>query len=1709
MGNRKLLELILKSIVQGKIDKDIGVDLLDQLKKNAYTHSKDIAVIGLAVKASYANNIKEFWDNLRNSRDCIRRFPPNREEDISSYISSIKGDEAVEFSDGAYLDEIDKFDYKFFHISPKEASLMNPNQRLFLQTALEAIEDAGYGGDRIIGTKTGVYVGFSGDELYDYKSMLISADPSSISFGAPGNFSSIIAGRVAYFLNLRGPSMIVDTACSSSLVALHTACRALQNGDCSMALAGGVRISLLRIKGELDLGIHSSDGKTRTFDEASTGTNGGEGIGIVMLKPLNAAIRDKDNIYAVIKGSAVNQDGSSIGITAPNVKAQEEVLVQAWEEAGINPETLTYIEAHGTGTRLGDSVEISGITRAFSRYTSKKQFCGIGSVKTNLGHLDQSSGVLGFIKAVLILKNKQIPPIKHFNRPNKEISFHNSPVYINNELVSLEDESEPIRCGVSAFGISGTNCHIVLEEYKGAEQANAQNVTFEFNVLTISAKSLHAIKKLITSYYEFISSEHIDIRDMCYTANTGRGHYSFRLAIIFKDLDELIKKLSDICSSENLYNMNLKDAYFNEFKTVPDNKLDKKEFEITEQEHELLSERADNIINELYSYDGSSKHIAELCKLYIKGAAVNWLAVYKNESRRKISLPVYPFDKYKCWIKCMDNKSKVIDEGSFLHKTQWELSQLNKTDKKTIGSTLIFRGEGRKGIIITEGIKELAEAVIEVTLGEEYKKINSCRYIIKNCIHDYERLLGDIDMDNINTVIHLLTLDLKSTTDDISQLKDKEDLGAYSMFRLIKALSQYDEVPIRINIVSEYVDPVTRKEVRLNPENAILFGLAKVIEWENTNLKIKCIDVDDETYASNIIDEMEADIDSFKMAYRNDKRYVELLKNVEYEDVTDNSLIVKEGGVYIITGGTGAIGLKVAKYLSLKNKIKLVLISRNDISQNKKKMDEIEQIKKLGSEVYVYSADASDFNSMKNVMTDVKDRLGSIRGIIIAAGTGGGTLAAIESEENISKIFDPKIKGAWIADKLTQDEPIDFFISFSSAITLTGGLGGGAYTAANSYLDSFAAYRRIKGKKAITINWPIWYETGLSEGVASFEERQLFKTIKPEKAIAVLDIAVKSSLYNIIIGEINYESSIFGIKDRLPFNMDDKIKCKISGGKSNSKIKKKERSVSKSVILSGRESNCYTDTEKRVADIWAEVMGFDEVSIYDNFYEIGGDSIIAMKIINILKKKLGISMEISDFFKSLTIMSFAECIENIYLSSKDAKNDFCPIELAEKKESYSLSSPQKRLFILNQIEKDGIHYNEPAVMLVMGPLDRNKFENAISNLIKQHEILRTSFELVEGEPVQIVHDDIDFKIDYVEAGEAEADKLVKSFIKPFELDKLPLIRVKLINIESNRHIMMFDMHHIICDAASMQILLQSFISFYLGFEVSPLKVQYKDYCEWQKKLMKTESFKKQGAFWHSIYSDKIPELKLYADFERPKKKSYKGDKVLLTADKVLSEKVKSLAVNFNTTPFMILLSAYYILLHKYSSSEDIVIGTPILGRTHSDLEDLIGIFVNTLPLRNKPEPDKAVSTFVAEVIDNSLKAYENQDYQLEMLVDELGIGGRLDSNPLFNVGFTLQKVNIRRFSAGDLEFYPYEFEHNISRFDIALLAAEEDGIFTFTFEYSTDLFKRKTMETIAKHYLRILDYITSDSALKIKDINMNMKKEEIANSYAKGVEFNF
>lgn len=507
----------------------------------------NVAIIGMSGLYPLAGNITDFHAVLSQGVDCVREVSTERRALLGIPESELLGEAAT-------LERIDEFDHKFFNISLKESEYMDPQQRLMLQLACTAIENAGYSLQHLRGSKTAVILSASNN---GYHKLFDQLDPTV----ATGILPAALAGRTAYVLDLRGPAFVVDTACSSSLVAIYEASRKIALGEVDFALAGGINIfftarpidasagqpgSAPDSYGEsADIGIMAPDGRSKTFDASANGTGWGEGGGMVLLKSLARAVEDRDVIHAVIKGGAVNQDGGrSSGLTAPSPIAQTEVMLAAWQAAAVGPDTISYIEAHGTGTKLGDPIEIQGINDAFARSTESRPRCGIGSVKTNIGHLVGAAGIAGLTKTVLSLKHKKIFPSLHFKEANPLIDFANSPVSVECRLRdwNLPSGLRVRRAGVSSFGLSGTNAHLILEEApaarKSVDDSNSNPVLF-----TLSAKQPQALSRYVSEFIRWLKASECSLTDAAYTANTGRDAYAYRFACVVQRKQDLVAAL--------------------------------------------------------------------------------------------------------------------------------------------------------------------------------------------------------------------------------------------------------------------------------------------------------------------------------------------------------------------------------------------------------------------------------------------------------------------------------------------------------------------------------------------------------------------------------------------------------------------------------------------------------------------------------------------------------------------------------------------------------------------------------------------------------------------------------------------------------------------------------------------------------------------------------------------------------------------------------------------------------------------------------------------------------------------------------------------------------------------------------------------------------------------------------------------------------------
>lgn len=515
------------------------------ITENMNENSSAVAIIGYAGRFPGAWDAEEFWENLRAGIESIRTFS---DEDLANNgIPSASFQAPNYVKRGSPVPGAELFDADFFGITPREAALTDPQQRIFLETAWEALEHAGYAPGTFRDV-VGVYAGASANTYFLER---IAAQPEIGKIAAPlqlrlGNEKDFLCSRVAHHLNLRGPAVNVQTACSTSLVAVHMACQSIIGGECDMALAGGVSVTMFGNQGyfHTEGGIDSPDGHCRPFDEEACGTVGGNGVGVLVLKSLTAALADRDTIHAVIIGSAINNDGNDkVGFTAPSVTGQAAVVAEAISVAGITPAAISYVETHGTGTRLGDPIEIKALQKAFSEtFDGNGKSCAIGSVKANIGHLDAAAGIAGLIKTVLALKHREIPASLHFNRPNPHIDFAGSPFHVNASLSSWPASSEPRRAGVSSFGMGGTNAHVVVEE---APVPISTPSSRTHHAIVLSAATPTALASAVAAMRRFLV-EHpgTSLADIAFTSQVGRRHFPCRHVVVSDRHDDAAAQLS-------------------------------------------------------------------------------------------------------------------------------------------------------------------------------------------------------------------------------------------------------------------------------------------------------------------------------------------------------------------------------------------------------------------------------------------------------------------------------------------------------------------------------------------------------------------------------------------------------------------------------------------------------------------------------------------------------------------------------------------------------------------------------------------------------------------------------------------------------------------------------------------------------------------------------------------------------------------------------------------------------------------------------------------------------------------------------------------------------------------------------------------------------------------------------------------------------------
>ncbi len=1747
---KELRQLVLKQLKAGQISKDEAADMLAFiLNKNHAIETADIAVIGMACRFPPNNDLAGFWQDLKDGVDMIGHLSETRRQDIAPLTNLLKIPEPS-YHQAAFLDQIDRFDYTLFKISPGEAQLIDPQQRFALEVALECIENAGYSRANLNGSRTGVYMGYSESE---YEWLIPADEPSAVHATLP----AMIAGRIAYLFNFSGPSQVVETTCSSSLVAVHHACQGIVNGDCDLALAGGVRLMVFPFAEGYDsdqqIGISSPDGRTRAFDETASGTGSGEGVGIILLKPLAKAIKDRDHIYAVIKGSAVNSDGRSNGITAPNPDAQAKVIVQAWKRAKIDPETITYIEAHGTATKLGDPIEVQGLTTAFRRFTAKENFCAVGSVKTNLGHLSSAAGIAGLIKTILALKYHQIPPSLHFKRPNPLIDFNHSPLFVNDKLTVWDSSSGPRRAGVSSFGISGTNCHLLLEEYIMPNLQTADEAAEELvAVFTLSAASQQSLYQLVKKYSDFLATTALHnyrFEDIVYTANTGRDLHAHRLAVLASSVADLHAKLVLIESafSSGEINETLINGVYMGFVQDVGEDLD-----------------ASSFVN-------GDLAPAELANLFVSEPHFQWEPHFTGQVRSKVPLPTYAFENKRCWIPFEKNRLSARtqlkidlnatvsgengrDQGNdlvekskrkrkktdWLYTLSWQEKQHQSTDldaKVMKGTWLLLMDELGVGDVLAAKLTQSGCKPILVYPGAKLKREgDQCYQIAPTSQKDWQQLLQTLsqqDLTPLAGIIHLWTFTVSDKNEQNAEdFIFRQEKGFLSLFALMKSLIAFQSKQfLEVWIVSNDVTEVVAEDITISPEKAPLWGLSKVIPQEFYWAKCYCVDiVTTDQLPGQMVDQLLAEmsqkvkIREQVVAYRHNRRFIQQIERLKLDQVEDEERpLVKDGGVYLIAGGAGHIGLGIGKYLASQASIKLILINRSKLPPRSEwqtvmatghpedktftRLVGIKEIEDLGSEVIYYSADIGDAQVMDQIIKDIHRQHGQLDGVINATMEVRRKKLIELNQPEFEDSVKNRIRGAVVLDQVTRTEKLAFFIILSSISSIFGGVSEADDVCSNIFLDVYGAWMHRKRQNVRVLNLPGIQRHRVTPATVS---EQVLLPISAEDLAELFEAFMKKKVKFAFIEDFNFDQ-IHALLPMLPVRFAKSILTESIT--HTSFVAEKEVVESIQYKLSGEGKDDRTALECKIAEVWVNVLGYKEISSHDNFFDLGGDSLMAIRLLRSIRHFVKVELTISEIFEYPTIASLADWIES---QSKEAgfleadlfHENADDLQLTESSIDYAdadllipiprdqdliTSSAQQHLWYLEQLDPGNPVNNISVSLEVTGPLAIDIFIRCINEIVTRHEILRTTLTMVEDKIVQIIAPRLTLEPEKFDLSALPASEYERKVLEisqeqsrfPFDLVQGPLFRCSVI-YGSHNHVIILTAHHIIFDGWSMGVFFQELATLYQAFSngkpspLPPLPIQYVDFAYWQNQRLKGPVYEKLKDYWRKQLSD-MPQLDLLTDYPRPETMDFQGQNYHLALPLSLSNELKALSRQEDVSPFVILLAAFSSLLRLYSGDDDIVIGAFSAHRHRVEIRNLIGLFVNTLILRIEHSGHPTFRQLMRRVSQVVLEASEHQDLTFEQILDVIQPTRTFQRLPLVQVAFDFFVDPLQNVVFQDLVFKSVSVDRKISRFDLTLEITDqgENGMYAL-FEYNSKLFKPETIIQMAKRFEVFLQNIVAN-----------------------------
>ena len=1581
------IDLLSKHLAEDADERSVGASGTDcgaRADGDATSPDEPVAIIGIGCRFPGADGPAAFWRLLADGVDAITETPPDRWRADASDTAATRW--------GGFLDQVDQFDPQFFSISPREAARMDPQQRLLLEVAWEALEDAGQVPDRLAGSRTGVFIGICTN---DYGNLQLGQPALIDAYTGTGNALSITANRLSYIHDFRGPSMAIDTACSSSLVAIHLACRSLRDGESTLALAGGVNVILSPALGVnfSKAGVLAADGRCKTFDARADGYVRGEGAGIVVLKPLSRALADGDPIYAVIRGSATNQDGRTNGLMAPSRQSQEAVLADAYRRADLSPGVVQYVEAHGSGTSLGDAIEAKALGTILAERRAPGSRCLVGSVKTNVGHLEAAAGVAGLIKVALALRHRAIPPSLNFAEPNPHIPFDRLPLHVAQILTPWPENGGRAVAGVSAFGFGGANAHVVLTEAPQVRVTHPADHAVEdrTELLPLSARSPEALAAL-AGRYELALAAGVPLADLCYTAGARRGHHDHRLAVVGDSPAGLSESLA-------AYRQGVPHPGLSTGRCSP-------------------GQRPGVVF--LFSGQGSQ-----------------WRGMGQ---RLHAEEPVFRDALAMC-----DRVMRPHLDGSIVAELLADQTHAQLSDIGVIQPTIFAVQVALAALWRSWGVEP--DAVVGHSLGEVAAA----------------HVAGALSLEDAAQVIcgraRLLRRAIGSGAMVAAELSlaEARELVAGQQGRVAVAASNSH----RSTVLSG--DPVVLEDLV-----AALQQRGRFCRW---------VEVDVASHSPQM-DALRADLKDVLAGIRPAPATIPMYSTVTGELVADGAF----DAAYWVENLCSPVRFSAA----VRRLLDLGRDTFLEISPHPILLSAVRE-------------DAEDLGRACTLLPSMRRDDGERATMLASLGTfySHGQSVAWEQLHPSDARFVAAPTYPWQRARCWLDTP-----GGSNAPTRPA-------TSVSAEQIPVTTDHRVHGSAvlpAATLLKPVLAGAMRAFGAA---RRLLGSELRQDLNPPLIADLLRAPMGKPAAGDANgHEASL-----------DDVLR------------------------RAGRQERQRL-LESYLRDQVAGKLGLtaSSLDIQVRLDQLGLDSLMAVELRTQIERDLGIVVPVVQLLDGPNVSGLADWLGDRLSSAGPAEPDptvsadtraaqpngasgpkaiavdgsrWTDVlvqlpEIPEDCQVHPLSYGQRSLWFLYQLAPGSPAYTITYAGRISGDLDVSALERAVKALVHRHAILRTTYAVRDGQPVQLVHSQWPVRIARHDVDSDGLHEWIRrESNRPFDLQTGPVFRLTLLRRTSDEHVLVLVMHHMAVDFWSIDVILDELRLLYAAEHGSepppPCPERYVDYADQQIRMLEGADGERLWQYWsHQLAGELPPNLQLPIDRPRGAVQTYRGAVHRFTLDGRLTAGLKEVGRRAGATPYVTLFAAYATLLHRYSGQDDLLIGSPFGCRDRAGLDSLVGYLANPVVLRTDLQGDPTFTSLLGRVKKTVLGALAHQDYPFALLVERLRPARDLSHTPLFQVSFAWEQT--RRFQDGAggapggaaLDLMTIHIGQGGAPLDLMMQVGDTGGEFSCLLQYNTDLFDDATIERMVGHFVTLLDGIVADPRRRLSELPLLTETERRA-----------